>query len=105
MTHRPAEQWIPEDTLGDRLRRLRRSMGLSQADFARAIDATPQALASWEIGSREPRSAVAIAKRIELAFNVPATWVLGLITPGGPTPPTGPAGDTNQYTYALRAAA
>lgn len=91
MTSRPAEQWIPQDTLGDRLRRLRRSLSMSQAQFAGAVDVTPQALASYESGTRVPRSEVAIAKRIELAFNVPAAWVLGLEMHNAPGP-DGPEG-------------
>lgn len=92
MTNRPAEQWIPADTLGDRLRRLRRSLGMSQTEFATVLEVTPQTLASYEAGNREPRSIVALAKRAEMAFNVPATWVLGLAE-SIPVPPPTPPGE------------
>lgn len=102
MTARPAEKWIPEDTFGDRLRRLRRAANLSQVDFANAIDATHQAVASWEIGTREPRSVVAVAKRVELAFNVPAGWLLGLDVEVPSPPDGGPAGDGSTPGYSNR---
>lgn len=107
MTQAPREAWTPPEMFGDRIRRIRRSVGLSQADFANAIGEGSKALATWEAGTREPRSVVALAKRIELAFNVPAAWVLGLdgsVLP--PTPPAAPPSDgsiVSKYV-ALRAA-
>jgi transcriptional regulator with XRE-family HTH domain len=119
MTEQSIARWIPEETFGDRLRRVRRQLKLSQGDFASRIDEGEKALASWEAGNREPRSAVAVAKRIELAFGVPAAWVLGLEMSSAPGPDNGPEGgdllphlDSNQepsdFTYtqvsSLRAA-
>lgn len=93
MTRSADEKWVPEETFGDRLRRVRRSLHLSQEAFAHALgpDYTSKALGAWEAGTREPRGAVALAKRIELAFNVPATWILGLDS--GPVPPPTPPGE------------
>lgn len=91
MTERPLTPWIPEEMIGDRLRRLRRAVGLSQIDFATILEVTPQALATYETGRSQPRSLVALAKRTEMAFNVPATWVLGLDS--GPTSPQPPSGE------------
>lgn len=66
---------------------------MGQADFAQALDVSPQALGTWEVGTRSPRNMVALAKRIELAFNVPASWVLGLDGGGVSNPhPDGPEG-------------
>lgn len=85
-------RWIPEETFGDRLRRVRRALGMNQETFAARLgeDVGVKALGAWETGTREPRGAVSLAKRIELAFNVPAAWLLGLDTPptgGGPELP------------------
>ena len=84
--------WIPEETFGDRLRRIRRGVGLNQEAFVARLDNCVgiKAYGSWEAGSREPRGAVAFAKRIELAFGVPAAWTLGLdVGSPGPTSPDG----------------
>ena len=91
MTTHASERWIPEDPFGDKLRRVRRQLRLSQGEFANRIGEGEKALGSWEAGLREPRSLVAVAKRIELAFGVPATWMLGL--EDGPIPSRGPDGD------------
>ncbi|MSZ77758.1 MAG: helix-turn-helix domain-containing protein [Actinobacteria bacterium] len=92
MSSNPLERWIPPDEFGDRVRRIRRTLRISQTEFAARIDEGEKALASWEAGTREPRALVAVAKRIELAFGVPATWILGLDdqtpTPGAPGPGT-----------------
>lgn len=90
MTRSVDERWVPEETFGDRLRRVRRAVGLNQESFAAKLgtDVGVKALGAWETGTREPRGAVALARRVELAFGVPATWLLGL-----DTPMSGPDGD------------
>jgi transcriptional regulator with XRE-family HTH domain len=95
MTRSVEERWIPEETFGDRLRRVRRALGLNQEAFASQLgaDVGVKALGAWETGTREPRGAVSVARRIELAFGVPAAWLLGLDVPG----PTGPDGGTDLY--------
>ena len=80
-------------TFGDRLRKIRRVVGVSQAEFADRLSQGRQSLAAWESGLNEPRNAVAVAKRIELAYGVPATWTLGL--DGGPGPDGRPRQDSN----------
>ncbi len=68
-------QW----TFGDRIRKIRRSLDIPQGEFAAKLSETRESLSKWESGKvREPRNVVAIAKRIELAYGVPATWTLGL---------------------------
>lgn len=51
---------------------------LTQDQFAAAIGVNSKSLAAWENDAWQPRGMVAIAKRIELAFGVPAAWTLGL---------------------------
>ena len=41
-------------TMGKRLKMLRESVGLSQAELAARIDKPKQSVASWEIGHRTP---------------------------------------------------
>lgn len=64
---------------GDKVRKLRRSLGMSQGEFARHVNATSAgSVAAWEAAINEPRHGVAIAKRIGLACGVNPLWLLGL---------------------------
>lgn len=74
-------------TFGDRIRKIRRAVNVSQGEFADAIGRTRESLSTWESGRIDaPRDVVAIAKRIELAYGVPASWTLGLETKNAPGP-------------------
>lgn len=91
-------------TFGDRLRKIRRVVGISQAELAETVQQGRKSLAAWEAGINEPRNPVAIAKRIELAYGIPAVWTLGLDakTPGpsGPGVRGGlPGLDSNQQPF------
>lgn len=92
MTTSPTEaRWIPEFDFGDKVRKIRRAKGLSQGEFAKQLGVTASAASAWESADgRTPRDVVTIAKRIELAFGVPAAWLLGLETEI--TGPPGPGG-------------
>lgn len=69
---------IPEWTLGDRLRKIRRVTGMSQAAFAEHLGENQKTYAAWELDTSAPRNVVAVAKKIELISGVPAPWILGL---------------------------
>ncbi len=92
-------------TFGDRIRKIRRALNVSQGEFADAIGRKRESLSTWESGRIDaPRDVVAIAKRIELAYGVPATWTLGLETkpgpgPDGPRPVKLPGLDSNQEPF------
>ncbi len=62
-------------TLGEKLRELRRSRGMTQQDVARALDITRQAVARWETGANLPST----EKLLELAglFGVPVSQLAG----------------------------
>lgn len=79
----PPALWEFEWTFGDRLRKARRVLGLSMQELATALEVSTQAVSSWETRPNTPRGAHAIARRIELAYGVPAWWLLGLPHPGG----------------------
>lgn len=81
---------------------MRRALGLSQEEFSAGLgpEVGVKALGAWEIGAREPRGAVSIAKRIEVAYGVPATWLLGLDVPTGPNGPNG--GESAPVTWKER---
>ena len=58
---------IPEWSLGDRLRKIRRTAGLSQVEFADQLGENQKTYAAWELDTSAPRNVVALAKRIEIA--------------------------------------
>lgn len=78
---------VPEWTFGDRIRKIRRDVGLTQGEFAERIGRGAKAVAAWESGKSQPEDVVAVAKRIQLTMGVPAEWTLGLrdstISPDG----------------------
>lgn len=78
---------VPQWTFADRIRKVRRDvLRLEQAEFADKLGVTRQAYAAWESGRNEPRSILAVAKRVEAMSRVPAAWILGVDSPGaGPT--------------------
>lgn len=79
---------IPEWTFGERIRKIRRDVGLSQAEFAARIGVSTSALSAWEAGRNTPgEKIVDIAKTIRREFRVPTGWTLGTDEPpteGGP---------------------
>ena len=92
MSTQPISDLDLDWTFGDRVRKIRRASGDSQETFAQRIGQKKESLAAWETGrNAQPRGVVAIARRIELAYGVPAVWTLGLETQQGPHP-EGPDG-------------
>lgn len=78
---------VPEWTWGDRLRKVRREAGLTQAGFAAAIEVKEKAYGAWEADANTPPFAKMreVATRIQLRFGVPRAWMLGVfdeVTPG-----------------------
>ncbi|WP_394855123.1 helix-turn-helix domain-containing protein [Dietzia maris] len=71
--------------MGDRLRCIRRQVRLGQHDFARELGVKESTYAAWETGRNAVADEVAIAKRVQLRWGVPAWWTLGLEMPKTPT--------------------
>lgn len=94
MTTAPIDRYFPEWTIADRLRRIRRDTGLTQAAFAERLQVGEQRYSAWESGRNHPpvQDFVTVAKRIELAFGVAAEWTLGLEMRNTPRP-DGPEGE------------
>jgi len=83
--------WVPAWTFGDRLRKVRRDLGIEQAEFAVALGVTRPRLGGWESGTRGVRAdeATTIARRVQERYGVPAAWLLGVYEPvtlSGDTP-------------------
>lgn len=76
----------PEWTFGDRVRRIRRTAGLNQIEFAQRLGVTHQRLSQWESDRNKPGDIVAVAKRIRQEFGVAISWTLGIDEPSGGGP-------------------
>lgn len=79
MSDETSPRWVPEWSLSDRLRKIRRDTHLSQEDFAHMLGVKASTFASWESGRNQPERILALAALIEEAFDVPAAWTLGLM--------------------------
>lgn len=98
---------VPMWTFAERVRKVRRDQGLTQAAFAAQLDVGEKAYAAWESGKNEPASLVDIAVKLEQVTGVPRQWFLGWMdNDGGPgtagTPAMLPHLDSNQEPSGLR---
>lgn len=82
-------------SLGDRLRKVRRLMDLSQDEFAQKLGVGKPAYVAWETDRNFPQNIVAVARRIEMLSGVPAAWTLGV---SEPLPASGSSGATGAST-------
>lgn len=92
MTIEPTSEFIPQITMGDRLRRIRRDLKLSQRDFSHELGVKESTYNAWETGRNSVAEEVAIAKRIQMRWKIPAWWTLGIEMPNTPAGPNGPDG-------------
>lgn len=80
----PAAARSPESrayfqALGARVASLRKSLGLTQAELARTIGVSQQAVFAYELGDR--RVSVLIVARIAKAFTIPVAELIGIEQP------------------------
>jgi len=91
MTIQPVreDERVPDWTMGDRLRKIRRSAKMTQATFAAALGVSEDTYAAWESDRNKVTDVVAMAKRIKVLTGTPIWWTLD--TQEGPHP-AGPNG-------------
>ena len=70
---------IPEFTMGDRMRKAREVLGMSQADFAKHIGVGRSTVQSYESSIERPKPIV--LRGWALATGVPAEWLLTGVAP------------------------
>ena len=68
-----AETQIAARSIGDRIKRARKSRGFSQADLARRVGVSQPAIANWESGVHDPRRLM-LAKLAD-ALEAPLDWL------------------------------
>lgn len=83
MSTQTIQPWELDWTFGDRIRKARRVVGITTDELAQTVGVSKQAVSQWETGATTPRSVHAIARRIQIAYGIPAAWLLGLDEPTG----------------------
>jgi DNA-binding XRE family transcriptional regulator len=72
---------VPQWSLADRLRKIRRDRGLTQEQMAHAVGVNPPTWSAWEANRTRPHDVIELATTIERVFGVPAAWTLGVLSP------------------------
>jgi transcriptional regulator with XRE-family HTH domain len=70
---------LPEWSLADRLRKIRRDRHMTQDEMAHRLGIKPVTYSAWEAGRNRPEDVVQLASLIESRFGVPAAWTLGVL--------------------------
>jgi transcriptional regulator with XRE-family HTH domain len=70
---------VPEWTLADRLRKIRRDRHLTQEAIAKELGINAVTWSSWESGRNRPSDVLELAVTIERRYGVPAAWTLGVL--------------------------
>lgn len=68
---------IPQWGLEDRLRKIRREMGLTQAEISEQLGVGLKAYSAWEAGTNAPGDVLDIATKLEKVSGVPRQWTIG----------------------------
>lgn len=61
-------------SIGENIKRLRESRGLTQAQLGDAVGVSDKAVSTWESGKREPR--MGVVEKLAVFFNVPKSVLL-----------------------------
>lgn len=86
----------PKFGFGDRLRLVRRDLGLTQAEMAIRIGCGLKAYSAWESGQSRPADLPSTAEHLEEVTGIERSWWLGWGEGVTPTPPGLPRLDSNQ---------
>lgn len=68
---------IPIWTFGERVRKARREVGLTQEAMAKQLGVGAPAYAAWESGRNMPANLPDVVVRLERISGVPRSWFLG----------------------------
>lgn len=90
---------VPAWTPNERLRKIRREVDLSQADFAARIGVKATTLSAWEAGRNRIPDVLALSELLELEFGYSKYWFRGDLDGDGydgPTPDGGLPADKSR---------
>lgn len=68
--------WVPPETFGSRLKRLRRALGWDQKQAAEACGLNEKTWGSWEAAGGSPRNMAEVVDKIHRATNVDREWLM-----------------------------
>jgi transcriptional regulator with XRE-family HTH domain len=74
MSTHPSSGYVPEWTDGDKLRKVRRHLRLTQEEFAEKLGVTVAAYTAWESDRNRITNLKAIARRIKQMAGTPLWW-------------------------------
>lgn len=63
-------------TFGDRLRKIRREMGLTSRELAAALGVTNSSVAQWETDRAYPRDSLGLAYQVQELTGVSGVWLI-----------------------------
>lgn len=75
MTATATETWIPTETFGERLRRVRRAKHWTIHDMAEALGVPEKRYGNWELGT-QPRDVADVARHVQAVTGADAGWLL-----------------------------
>lgn len=70
---------VPQWSLADRLRKIRRDRHLTQEQIAHELGVKAVTWSAWEAGRTRPHDVVGLAGSLEQRYGVPAAWTLGVL--------------------------
>lgn len=76
MIHLPVRH-IPSWTFGERARKVRREVGLTQEAIAEQLGVSAATYSAWESGRNTPANLPDVAVKLERISGVPRSWFLG----------------------------
>ena len=81
---------VPQWTFDDRIRKVRRGLGLTQEEFAVKLGVGDKRYAAWESGRNTPDDMLSIAKTLEDVSGIDKLWFIGWMdeSPESPTTDT-----------------
>ena len=74
MSTQPEGEFVPEWTDGDKLRKVRRHLKMTQEQFATALQVNPITYGAWESDRNRITDMKAIARRIKAMTGTPLWW-------------------------------
>lgn len=97
------ERFPLEWTDGEKLRKVRRHLGVTQEKFAELLEVKASTYMAWESDRNRVADPKAIARRLKLLADVPMWWFLDTEPPSDPNgPDSGVGAPTRTRTWDLR---
>jgi transcriptional regulator with XRE-family HTH domain len=87
MSTHPSSDFVPEWTDGDKLRKVRRHLGLTQDEFAARLGVNAATYTAWENDRNRIKNLKAVARRVKQMTGTPLWWWFDTEPPNPPGAP------------------